>query len=65
VAIDVMAFIVFAKPLVAANPSLAPALGPVGSIAWPWYVLIGTAITLLVGILSSLTHPSPARPAAS
>jgi Na+/proline symporter len=65
VAIAVMAFIVFAKPLVAAYPSLAPALGPFGSIAWPWYVLIGTAITLLVGILSSLTHPSPARPAAS
>jgi SSS family transporter len=63
VAIAIMAFIVFAKPLVAAYPSLAPALGPFGSIAWPWYVLIGTAITLLVGILSSLTHPSPpARP---
>jgi SSS family transporter len=66
VAIAAMAFIVFAKPLVAAYPSLAPALGPFGSIAWPWYVLIGTAITLLVGILSSLTHPSPpARPADS
>jgi SSS family transporter len=66
VAIATMAFIVFAKPLVAAYPSLAPALGPFGSIAWPWYVLIGTAITLLVGILSSLTHPSPpARPAVS
>jgi SSS family transporter len=65
VAIATMAFIVFAKPLVAAYPSLAPALGPFGSIAWPWYVLIGTTITLLVGILSSLTHPSPpARPAA-
>jgi solute:Na+ symporter, SSS family len=65
VAIATMAFIVFAKPLVAAYPSLAPALGPFGSIAWPWYVLIGTTITLLVGILSSLTHPSPpARPVA-
>ena len=65
VAIATMAFIVFAKPLIAAYPSLAPALGPFASIAWPWYVLIGTGITLLVGILSSLTHPSPpAQPAA-
>jgi len=60
VAIATMAFIVFAKPIVAAYPSLASALGPFASIAWPWYVLIGTAITLVVGILSSLTHPEPA-----
>jgi SSS family solute:Na+ symporter len=59
VAITVMAFIVFAKPISAAFPSLATALGPFASIAWPWYVLIGTAITLAVGILSSLTHPEP------
>jgi hypothetical protein len=25
-------------------------------IAFPWYVLIGTLITLCVGALSSLTH---------
>lgn len=30
-------------------------------IAWPWFVLIGTAVTLTVGILSSLTHPAPPR----
>jgi SSS family transporter len=60
VAIATMAFIVFAKPIVAAYPSLASTLGPFASIAWPWYVLIGTAITLVVGILSSLTHPVPA-----
>jgi solute:Na+ symporter, SSS family len=61
VAIATMAFIVFAKPISAAYPSLASALGPFGQIAWPWYVLIGTSITLIVGILSSLTHPMPAR----
>jgi SSS family transporter len=61
VAIAVMAFIVFAKPISAAYPSLASTLGPFASIAWPWYVLIGTTITLVVGILSSLTHPDPAR----
>src|SRR5215211_3812870 len=59
VAIATMAFIVFAKPISAAYPSLASTLGPFAKIAWPWYVLIGTAITLLVGILSSLTHPEP------
>jgi SSS family transporter len=60
VAIATMAFIVFAKPLITAFPSLATALGPFGNIAWPWYVFIGTVITLLVGILSSYTHPAPA-----
>jgi solute:Na+ symporter, SSS family len=64
VAIATMAFIVFAKPISAAAPSLAPTLAPFASIAWPWYVLIGTVITLVVGILSSLTHPIPAAPPA-
>ncbi|MEO7456110.1 MAG: hypothetical protein ABIY52_07590, partial [Gemmatimonadaceae bacterium] len=58
-----MAFIVFAKPISAAYPSLAPTLAPFGSIAWPWYVLIGTTITLIVGILSSFTHSMPPRSA--
>jgi SSS family transporter len=61
VAIATMAFIVFAKPIAAAYPGLAGTLAPFGSIAWPWYVLIGTSITLLVGILSSYTHPMPAE----
>jgi solute:Na+ symporter, SSS family len=61
VAIATMAFIVFARPISAAYPPLASTLAPFAGIAWPWYVLIGTAITLLVGILSSLTHPEPAR----
>src|SRR3954464_9229491 len=60
VAIATMAFIVFAKPISAAVPSLTSTLAPFASIAWPWYVLIGTVITLVVGILSSLTHPVPA-----
>jgi SSS family transporter len=33
-------------------------------IAWPWYVLIGTTITMVVGILSSFTHRPPAAPVA-
>jgi len=50
VGIAVMGFVVFAKQL---SP-LMPFLAPLGKIAWPWYVLIGTAITLAVGVVSSL-----------
>jgi len=56
VGIAVMSVIVFAKQIAAAMPALADLLAPVSTIAYPWYVLIGTAITLVVGILSSLTH---------
>lgn len=56
VGIALMAFIVFAKPLSAAYPSMAAALGPFANVAWPWYVLIGTTITMVAGTLSSLTH---------
>lgn len=59
VGIAIMSFIVFAKPISAAFPSLAPTLKPVSTIAYPWYVLIGTVITMFVGILSSLTHAAP------
>jgi solute:Na+ symporter, SSS family len=61
VGIAAMTFVVFARQIVAAYPSLADTLGPLGRIAWPWYVLIGTTITLLVGILSSFTHAAPAE----
>jgi SSS family transporter len=60
VGIFCMAFIVFAKQIAAAYPGLADALGPLARIAWPWYVLIGTSITMATGILSSLTHPAAA-----
>ncbi|MBK6488558.1 MAG: sodium/solute symporter [Gemmatimonadetes bacterium] len=51
--------VVFAKPLAIAYPFLSESLGPLARIAWPWYVLIGTSITFLTGMLSSLTHPAP------
>lgn len=54
VGILVMAFVVFAGPLAAAYPALAGPLGPLAHIAWPWYVLIGTSITVGVGVLASL-----------
>ena len=55
-----MAVIVFAGQLLKLLPVLDGFLGPLSRIAWPWYVLIGTTITLAVGIASSLTHPMPA-----
>src|SRR5437764_13373747 len=54
-----MAFIVFAKQIAAAVPALRDVLQPLGTIASPWYVPIGTTITLVTGILASLTHPAP------
>jgi SSS family transporter len=59
VGIAVMSVVVFAKQIMAAVPAWAPVLQPVSTIAYPWYVLIGTTITLTVGILSSYTHGAP------
>lgn len=55
--IAAMAFIVFAKQIIAAFPSTEPTLHGVATIAYPWYVLIGLSITMITGILSSFTHP--------
>ena len=54
VGILVMAFVVFAPQLSKAYPTLSEALGPLADIAWPWYVLIGTSVTVLSGVASSL-----------
>ena len=62
VGIAIMGLVVFARQLSA----WIPALTPLGTIAWPWYVLIGTSITILVGILTSLfpsVAPSRVPPA--
>ncbi len=56
VGIAAMSLIVFAKQISAAVPALAPDLASASKIAYPWYVLIGTDITMFVGILSSFTH---------
>jgi solute:Na+ symporter, SSS family len=52
VTIVVMLVVVFAGRL-STRPGLAW-LAPVGHLAWPWYVPLGTALTLLVGGVSSL-----------
>ncbi|HMC54836.1 MAG TPA: sodium:solute symporter [Gemmatimonadaceae bacterium] len=68
VGIAAMGLIVFAKQLAPALAFVRPltSCGPKGTdscIAWPWYVLIGTTITLLVGIASSYVggRPAPAN----
>ncbi len=65
VGIAVMSVVVFAGRLAAAFPALAGPLSPVVGIAWPWFVLIGTTITMTVGILSSFTHAASAPPTAA
>lgn len=55
----VMTVTIFAAKLAAAGITI---LEPLGKLAWPWYVPMGTAITLMVGWLSSRLHP--AAPAA-
>ncbi len=64
VGIFVMTFIVFAKQISGAFPGLASTLAPFAAIAWPWYVLIGTTITMVVGMISSMVRPSPSPVAA-
>ncbi len=55
----VMLVTIFAKQLAA---NVVPAIAPLGKLAWPWYVPMGTAIMLCVALLSSrLTSAS--RPA--
>jgi SSS family transporter len=59
VGIFCMTLVVFANQLSSWFPDSLGGLAPLGRIAWPWYVLIGTSITVLVGVLSSFTHPRP------
>jgi SSS family solute:Na+ symporter len=49
IGIVVMAVIVFSKSLGLAIPT----------IAFPWYVLIGSTITVAAGVISSFTHAAP------
>ncbi len=49
-----MALVVFSKLIGDAMPPLAPLLRPFESVAWPWYVLIGTSVTVLTGTVSSM-----------
>jgi solute:Na+ symporter, SSS family len=59
VGIVAMSFVVFAKQMMPLFPSIKGMLTTLSTIAWPWYVLIGTSFTVSVGMLSSLTHSVP------
>jgi SSS family transporter len=52
VTVTLMLLVVFARPL--ASRGIIPWLEPVGRLAWPWYVPLGTTLTLGTGMLSSL-----------
>jgi uncharacterized protein involved in cysteine biosynthesis len=58
VGIGLMSLVVFAKQIMAAVPSWSGFLQPLSTIAYPWYVLIGTLITLATGMIASLFHSS-------
>jgi hypothetical protein len=59
VSMAVMLLIVFAARLSTLQPFAA--LAPLGRLAWPWYVPIGTLLTVGVGTLMSLLpHRNPA-----
>lgn len=49
IGIAVMSVVVFAKQL----SGIWPAVAPLGNIAWPWYVLIGTVVTFVAGMITS------------
>ncbi|HYG75283.1 MAG TPA: sodium:solute symporter [Planctomycetota bacterium] len=57
VGISLMIVVVFSKSL----QEFVPALKPVALIAWPWYVLIGTAITFGTGAASAFLAPAQGR----
>jgi hypothetical protein len=74
VGIFVMSFVVFAKQMMPGSqsslrvvgeflgyvsPNLVKLLASVSTISFPWFVLIGTSVTMGIGILSSFTHPAP------
>ena len=62
VGIALMSVVVFAKQIMVAIPSWSGLLQPLSTIAWPWYVLIGTIITLAAGMIASLFHSSSPTP---
>ena len=60
VGIVAMSFVVFAKQMMLIFPAMTGTLTTLSHISFPWYVLIGTSVTVGIGILSSFTHAPPA-----
>ncbi len=51
VTLAVMVVVIFAKRL--ADAEVAPFLAPIGRLAWPWYVPLGTSLCVATGWLGS------------
>ena len=61
ITIPLMLIVLFAKKLALVHG--LEGLAPIGRLAWPWYVPIGTLLTLAIGWLASARRP--ARPEVS
>ena len=57
VTVSVMLLVIFAKRL-ATHEALAW-LEPVGRLAWPWYVPLGTLLAFGTGVAASYLHETP------
>jgi solute:Na+ symporter, SSS family len=58
VGLTTMTIVGLSKRLLAIFPAGAPLLEPLAAIAWPWYALIGTSVTVATGWLSSRLRAS-------
>ena len=56
ITIPLMLIVIFAKKLALIHG--LEVLAPVGRLAWPWYVPIGTLLTLAIGWLASARRPA-------
>jgi hypothetical protein len=56
VTVAIMLVVVFANRLF---PGAGGWLGAAGRLAWPWYVPVGTVLTILVGAGLSFFRPLP------
>ncbi len=59
VTMGVMVITIFAARLA----TLLPFLAPLGTLAWPWYVPLGTLLMVVIGFGSSLARPERERTA--
>ena len=60
VSVSVMLVVVFSARLATLSPFAW--LAPVGKLAWPWYVPLGTTLTVVTGlVLASFPHPESTR----
>jgi hypothetical protein len=54
ITIPIMLLLLFAKRL--AGLDGLDWMAPLGRLAWPWYVPIGTLLTMAIGLLASTSH---------